>query len=63
MVDPRHCEEYERLLNGWTLLAVMQLCGARVACPGNPEEDLRQHTSACPKCRALAQKEDSHGHR
>ena len=55
MTIPRHCEEYTRLLDRQILLALAQMCGARIANPRDPEEEKRRHKSTCLECRALAQ--------
>ena len=55
MTIPRHCEEYTRLLDRQILLALAQMCGARIANPTDPDEARQQHKSTCPECRALAQ--------
>jgi len=52
----KHCEEYQRLLDRQILLALAQMCGARVANPEAPEERLRRHKSTCAKCKALRTK-------
>ena len=55
MTTPKRCEEYQRLLDRQILLALAQMCGARIANPTDPEEARRRHKSTCPECRALAQ--------
>jgi len=55
MTTPKHCEEYRRMIDKQILLALARVCGARIANPGDPEEERNQHLSACPECRALAQ--------
>ena len=49
----KRCEEYQRLLDRQILLALAQMCGARIANPTDPDEERRRHKSTCAKCKSL----------